>query len=100
MDLVDFSNLLLRSVMSPSITSFCILVLFVLQLAFSRFRDESHLNTQFRVALIFSIVGLLVALGALLNIDMVGSLSGLGAAVTSVVLLMAFVGVSRTPKVD
>ena len=59
MDLVDFSNLLLRSVMSPSITSFCILVLFVLQLAFSRFRDESHLNTQFRVALIFSIVGLL-----------------------------------------
>lgn len=94
MDLVDFSNLLLRSVMSPSITSFCILVLFVLQLAFSRFRDESHLNTQFRVALIFSIVGLLVALGALLNIDMVGSLSGLGAAVTPVVLLMAFVGVA------
>ena len=94
MDLVDFSILLLRSVMSPSITSFCILMLFVLQLVSSRFRDESHVDTQFRVALIFSLAGLFVALGTLLDIDMAGSVSGSGAAVTPVVILMAFVGVA------
>ena len=94
MDLGDFSSLLLQSVLSPSITSVCILLLIALQLGFSRLRTDHVLALQFRVALVFTALGILVALGMVLGIDLAGSLSGTGSAETAVAILLAFTGVA------
>ena len=94
MDLGDFSSLLLQSVLSPSITSVCILLLIALQLGFSRLRTDHVLALQFRVALVFTALGILVALGTVLGIDLAGSLSGTGPAETPVAILVAFTGVA------
>ena len=94
MDLGDFSSLLLQSVPSPSITSVCILLLIALQLGFSRLRTDHVLALQFRVALVFTALGILVVLGTVLGIDLAGSLNGMGQAETPVAILLAFTGVA------
>ena len=94
MDLVDFSSLLLQSAMFPSITSFCIVVMVTMQLVSSRLRANHVLDLQFRVAVAYSSLGMLVALGAFLGIDLAGSLSGSDNAVTPFALVLAFVGVA------
>ena len=94
MDLGDFSSLLLQSVLSPSITSFCIVLLVGMRLIFSSMRTERVLDLQFRVALVFSALGILLVLGTMFGIDLAGSLSGKGSAVTPVAILLAFVGVA------
>ena len=90
MDLVPFSSLLLQSISSPSITSFSILLLFTLQLVFPRLRASDVLDTQFWVALIYSGLGIFAVFFIILDIDLAGSLSGSGLAVTPVVILLAF----------
>ena len=94
MDLGDFSSLLLLSALPPSITSLCILLLISLQLGPSRLRTDDVLTLQFRVALVFSALGILLVLGTMFGIDLAGSLSGKGSAVTPVAILLAFVGVA------